>query len=54
MAVKSDGPRRQSDRQAGLIKVSACGRESNGAPILEKISKNFKKTLTKSKKYDRI
>lgn len=55
MAAKSDGARQQSDRQAGLIKKSACGRESNGAPILGKIFKNFlKKILTKFKKYDRI
>lgn len=35
-AAKSDGAHRQSDRQAGLIKRSARGRESNGAPILGK------------------
>lgn len=33
-AAKSDGARRQSDRKTGLIKWSACGRESKGAPIL--------------------
>lgn len=35
-AAKSDGARRQSDRKTGLVKWSACGRESNGAPILGK------------------
>lgn len=42
-AAKSDGARRQSGRQAGLIKKSACGRESNGAPNLGKMEKTSKK-----------
>lgn len=53
-AAKSDGARRQSDRQAGLIKWSACGRESNGAPILGKNDKNLKKTLIFCQKSDII
>lgn len=42
-AAKSDGARRQSDRKTGLVKWSACGRESKGAPILGKIEKTSKK-----------
>ena len=35
-AAKSEGARRQSDRKTGLVKWSACGRESKSAPILGK------------------
>lgn len=42
-AAKSDGARRQSDRKTGLVKWSACGRESKSAPILGKMEKNLKK-----------
>nr|DAQ78770.1 MAG TPA: hypothetical protein [Microviridae sp.] len=42
-AAKSDGARRQSDRKTGLVKWSACGRESKGAPILGKLLRNFLK-----------
>lgn len=38
-AAKSDGAHRQSDRKTGLVKWSACGRESKGAPILGKMGK---------------
>lgn len=44
-AAKSDGARRQSDRKTGLVKWSACGRESKGAPILGKIEKTSKKKI---------
>lgn len=30
---------------AGLIKKSACGRESNGAPILGKVTNYYKETI---------
>ncbi len=43
VAAKSDGARRQSDRKTGLVKWSACGRESKGAPILGKMEKTSKK-----------
>lgn len=42
-AAKSDGAHRQSDRQAGLVKRSACGREFKSAPILGKMEKTSKK-----------
>lgn len=55
-AAKSDGARRQSDRKTGLVKWSACGRESKGAPILGKLflKKFQKKSLTKCEKNGRI
>lgn len=53
VAAKSDGARRQSDQQAGLIKWSACGRESNGAPRLGKVP-ILKKLLQLSKISDII
>jgi hypothetical protein len=50
-AAKSDGARRQSDRKTGLVKWSACGRESKGAPILGKLFlKKFQKKLDKMRK----
>lgn len=34
---------------AGLIKKSACGRESNGAPILGKVTNYYKETKSLKK-----
>lgn len=53
-AAKSNGARRQSDRKTGLVKWSACGRESKGAPILGKMEKTSKKVDFLPKKWYNI